>query len=89
MKRRVITATNVLFHQFGSEAVLLNITNETYYRLDPVALDMWQALTNSASVDEAKTQLIAMYDADPAVIEADLNEFMDRLQKSQLIEVQE
>ncbi|NDJ60969.1 MAG: PqqD family protein [Chloroflexi bacterium] len=89
MVRRVVAADNVLFHQFGEEAVLLNITSETFFRLSGSAVDMWQTLVASASVDQAKDQLLAQYNVDPDVLSTDLNTFIDSLHKAKLIEIRE
>jgi hypothetical protein len=85
---RVSAAANVLFHQFGGEAVLLNITNETYYRLDEVALSMWQALMETESVDEAKARLLDEYDTTAEMLDADLAGFIAYLAQAKLIEVE-
>jgi hypothetical protein len=87
--QRVTAAPNVLFHQFGDEAVLLNITTETYYRLDEVALSMWHALTEHESVSAARDALLNQYDIDAETLAADLTEFIAYLQRANLIDVQE
>lgn len=88
MPQRVTAAPNVLFHQFGGEAVLLNITNETYYRLDEVALSMWRALMETESVDDAKVRLLDEYDTTPETLGADLAGFIAYLAQAKLIEVE-
>jgi hypothetical protein len=88
MPQRVIANDNVLFHQFDNEAVILNLADETYYRLDPVALDMWMALTTQNSVDEAAHQILAAYDTSYDVVIQDIQEFIARLVERKLVRVE-
>lgn len=89
MAQQVVAAANVLFHQFGDEAVILNITNETYYRLDQVALSMWRALTESDSVAAAQSLLLSQYDAPEETLHADLHEFITYLKNANLIDIRD
>lgn len=88
MPQRVIANDNVLFHQFDNEAVILNLADETYYRLDPVALDMWVALTTQPSVDDAVQQIVAAYDTTDEVVIQDIQEFIARLVMLKLVRVE-
>lgn len=84
MTRRVIASENVLAHEFADEAVILNLDNETYYRFNGIAMDMWQALTNNDSVDAACTQLLEQYDVEDAELTKDLEEFIQMIVDAQL-----
>jgi hypothetical protein len=85
---RIVAAQNILVHHFGDEAVILNLNNETYYRLNGMAMHMWQALTSSQSIDEAQTALLAEYDVAADELRNDLEQFIAYLQQANLIEIQ-
>ncbi|MFN8531404.1 MAG: PqqD family protein [Anaerolineae bacterium] len=89
MSRRVITSDNVLAHEFEEEAVILNLDNETYYRFNGIAMDMWQALTNNDSVDAARAQLLEQYDVEEAELTKDLDTFIQLIVDAQLAVVQD
>lgn len=84
---RVTAAENVLIHQFEGEAVVLNLTTETYYRLNGIAADMWNALTTSESVEQAQTALLTMYDVSPETLKQDIEDFINYLKETQLVVV--
>ena len=86
---RITAANNLLVHQFGDEAVILNLNNEVYYRLNEMAIRMWQVLTSSESLDQARETLLSEYDITADVLDQDLNEFIDNLKNLNMIEVHE
>lgn len=61
MTQRYVVSPDVLFREVDGEAVLLNLDSETYFGLDPVGTRMWQVLTESPSLDDARTTLLAEY----------------------------
>lgn len=87
MSRQIRFSPNVLIQSFGTQAVVLNLNNETYYALNEVALRMWELLTSSQSEAETLRQLYEEFEADPAVLRQDLEEFILALEKLQVIEI--
>lgn len=88
MTQRIISAQNVLVHNFGDEAVILNLNTETYYRLNGMAVDMWRALTSHQSVEEAQAALLDTYAVAEDELRGDLEQFIAFLQQANLVEVQ-
>jgi hypothetical protein len=84
---RVSVAPDVLFRLLGEEAVLLNLKTELYLGLDPVGTRMWKVLTESTSIQGAYETLLQEYDVEPARLQSDLNDFLDRLVEQSLIEI--
>jgi hypothetical protein len=84
---RAAVAPDVLFRIVGQEAVLLNLKTELYLGLDAVGTEMWLALTNASSIQDAYDTLLLQYDVEPARLEQDMNDFIDKLLEQQLIEV--
>jgi hypothetical protein len=83
---QVTLSSNVLFHHYGSEGILLNLDTETYFTLNETGIRMWEILSSTPSVDDAATQLADEYDAPLDTIRTDLEEFIQTLRKAQLIE---
>ncbi|MGQ9908262.1 MAG: PqqD family protein [Candidatus Flexifilum sp.] len=77
--RRVVVPEDVLVRQIAGEAVLLNLNTETYFGLDEVGTDMWQALTTSATIEQAFTHLLSVYDVEAEVLRADLTALIEEL----------
>ena len=68
------------------ECVLLHQGTEEYFSLDAVAVRMVDVAMNAETVDEAVGRLTSEYDADQAVIRADLIELLDRLAELALVD---
>jgi hypothetical protein len=87
MSRRINSVNNLLVHQYGDEAVVLNLNNETYYSFNGVAMRMWQVLTSNPSVEQALQVLQAEYEVDETVLRSDLDAFIQQLESMNLVEV--
>ncbi len=77
--QQVTLAEGVLFQELAGEAVLLNLDSETYFGLDDVGTRMLQVLAASASIGEAQERLLAEYEVEPAVLQADLQALIGEL----------
>ncbi len=76
---RVSIPDEVMVRPLGDEAVLLNLTTETYFGLNASGTRMWHALTTSNTVQEACDALATEFDVERAELEADLSAFVDEL----------
>ena len=84
---KIIKKENALVQELEHEAVLLNLDNNQYYRLDEDSLRMFTVLTTSANVGEAQTALLAEYAVPAEDLWHDLVEFITDLEKSGLVRV--
>lgn len=50
--QKVTVSTSILVQELEDEIVILNLNNETYYRLDGTAARIWQLLGKYGSLDE-------------------------------------
>jgi len=89
MARRISTVENLLIHNFGDEAVILNMNNEKYYSLNGVGYRMWQVLTTTSTVEEALAELCHEYDVPEDVLRRDLDSFVQNLNSQLLINTHE
>ena len=84
---RVSVAPSVLFQVVGEEAVMLNLKTELFLGLDAMGTRMWTLLTESPSIQLAYNSLLGEYDVEPARLERELNEFINKLLEQSLIEL--
>lgn len=86
---RVSVPEGVLFREVDGEAVLLQLTSGRYYGLDTTGTRMWTLLADHGELAPVLEALIAEYDAEPARLERDLLELVERLVDCQLLELSE
>jgi hypothetical protein len=51
LHQKVTVSTSILVQELEDEIVILNLNNETYYRLDGTAARIWQLLGTCGSID--------------------------------------
>ena len=78
---------HVLVRVFQNESVLLNLDSEYYHGLDDVGTRMWQAVTQSKTLQDAYDVLLSEFDVDAATLKQDLTDFIERLVQRGLLEV--
>jgi hypothetical protein len=78
---------SVLYQDINGEAVLLSLDQEAYFGLDEVSHHMWNVLRASASLEEAYQALLAEYDVDADTLRADLQTFLQELEKNGLAQL--
>jgi hypothetical protein len=83
---RLRVAPDVLFRFVGEEGVLVNLSTELYFGLNPVGTRMWNALSSGDSIQAAYDALLEEYEVEPAQLRADLEELIEQLLRQKLIE---
>ena len=63
---------DVIAEVLDGEAIVLNITTGIYFRLNGVATRLWQLIEGEHDLTRIRTLMLAEYDVEPAVLEADL-----------------
>lgn len=86
MPQRIKPVNNLLIHQFGDEGVILNLNNEKYYRLNGMAIRMWEVLTTTDSIAAAQAQLLDEYDIDAETLKQDMDELIQYLKTANMVE---
>lgn len=81
-------APDVLVRELGDESVILDLKTERYLGLDAVGTRMWRLLMESGSTDSAYRELLKEYDVEPNRLEADLQQFVEKLLEHGLIKVE-
>ena len=82
---RARIAPEVMIQEVGGESVLLDLKTERYLGLNEVGTRMWQALSESESIQAAYETLQTEYDVTPQRLEEDLRDLIDRLLANALI----
>lgn len=77
----------VLVQEVGDEAVLLDLSGERYFGLDPIGTRIWALLAPAPVLQQVHASLCAEFDADPARIETDLLALVQQLAEAGLIRI--
>jgi len=88
LNSRIIIPETVLAQEIDGEMVLLDMNSEHYFGLDAVGTAIWEAMQVSNTLQEAKKRVLDMYEVEEDVLQKDLAVFVEKLQKSGLIEVE-
>lgn len=83
----VYRAEHVLFRELDGEMVLLDLSGESYFGLNAVGARAWQLIGEGASLRAIAEGLLAEFDAEAEVVQADLLALADDLARAGLIRV--
>ena len=78
----------VLFQDVSGETVLLDLSSESYFGLDPVGTRIWALLNENKSVGQVLDALLEEYEVERGTLEADLEELLDKMLAAGLIQAQ-
>ena len=79
---------DVLFQDVGGEAVLLSLSKESYFGLDPVGTRVWSLLNLNSSLQHAFDAMITEFDVAPERLEVDLLTLVEQLADAGLVSVE-
>jgi ornithine carbamoyltransferase len=89
LNSKITFADTVFAQEVDGEMVLLDMNSENYFGLDGVGTDIWQAIQENNSLEDVFTALLTQYEVEEEVLKKDLLAFVDKLQESGLIKVEE
>ena len=75
----------VIAQKASNDWVLLNMEDGNYFSLNDIGGRIWELCDGSRSVSQLAVALAAEYDASPEVLEKDIVEMLENLQKGKLI----
>jgi hypothetical protein len=84
----VTISPEVLFQEVGGEAVLLDLASETYFGLDDVGTRIWQILHEHGLLSAVHERMLAEYDVEPARLEEDLLNHIEKLAEAGLVTIE-
>ena len=85
----VVVANDVLSSELGSEHVLLNLRDATYYGLEDVGSDIWRLLQKPVSVAEICRAIVETRDVDPERCRRDVAKLLGELVERRLVELRD
>lgn len=85
--QKVTVPKDVVFRELDGEAVILNLNNEEYFRLNRVGADMWKEVTCADSIQTAYEKLLAEYEVDGKTLRRDLTDLLEKLLDKGLADV--
>jgi hypothetical protein len=71
------------------ETAILNLTNGTYFGLDPVGTRIWELIATPSRFTEIHSALVREFEVTPQKAEEDLHNFLSELAGAGLLEVRE
>lgn len=81
-------SSDALFREFDGEAVILNLSDESYYGLDDTGTQMWKELTTEGTtIGAAFDRLLAAYEVDSDKLRSDLTDLIAKLVEKGILEV--
>lgn len=83
----VVVPEQVLVRQLDDEIVILDLASETYFGLDEIGTEMWNQLIAAESVEHAYRSLLELYDVEPEVLRADMQDLLQQLIEKRLVEL--
>ena len=70
---------SIIFQTLEDEIILLNMTDQGYFGLDPVGTTMWNALMECGDLAKASQKVASHYDADHGTVQGDMRELVSEL----------
>lgn len=84
---RVAVSADVLLQEVGGEGVLLDLKSESYFGLDEVGTRIWRLVEGDGRLHVVHARLLEEFDVEPAQLERDLAELIDRMAEAGLVRV--
>lgn len=82
----VVHSTQVMHQQVGNEVVLLDLSGETYFGLNPLGSRIWNLINGSSTLQDVHRVLCSEYAADESVVGQDLLDLTKQLLAAGLVE---
>lgn len=79
----------MLLQEVDGESVLLKLSSEKYFGLNPVGTRFIGLIRESGDVESAVSTILNEFDVGLSVLEADLGELVQALLANELIEIKE
>jgi len=71
------------------EAILINLSNGTYYSMDGVGGSIWEVIEGEHSLEEVVAVIVSQYDVEREVVQADVESLAALLLEENLVETSE
>ncbi len=85
LHQKVTVSTSILVQELEDEIVILNLNNETYFRLDGTAARIWQLLGKYGSIDQVTEVMSQEYQVPAGDLQRDVETLTAELVQSDLL----
>ncbi len=85
LPNQIIIPEHALFQEVEEEAVILNLQNEHYFGLNPVAREIWLQLAEHGDSERALTALLQRYQVEESRLRSDIAQLLNELAAEGLI----
>ena len=83
----VVQTDGIFSSELDGETVLMSLTQAAYFGLDSTSQVIWNMLAQPRRVGDLCDQLVADYDVDRSIVEQDVLDFLNELNKEGLMRV--
>ncbi|MEM7035040.1 MAG: PqqD family peptide modification chaperone [Chloroflexota bacterium] len=87
LETTVVQTEEILSTDIDDEIVLMSLTTDKYYGLDPVSTRIWQLLAEPSQLATVQANLLQEFEVDAETCQSDLLTFVQKLFDAQLIEI--
>lgn len=87
LQQKVTVSASILVQELEDEIVILNLNNETYYRLDGTAARIWQLLGKYGSPDEVIDVMSEEYQVPTGDLQRDVETLTAELVELDLLQL--
>lgn len=77
--KTVTLSPDVLTQMVGEELVILDLSGEAYFGLDPVGAQIWQLIEKGTSLSDIVTRLLGEYDVSEPELRTDIEKLVGDL----------
>jgi hypothetical protein len=85
LEEKIAPAPNVIEQRVADETVLLDLSSELYFGLDPVGTRVWELLGSGQTVQAIYDQLVTEFDVDATRLLNDLRAVLNELRDAGLV----
>ena len=89
LNKKITFADTVFAQEVDGEMVLLDMNSENYFGLDEVGTAIWQAMQDDSNLKKVFEVLLEQYEVEKDVLKKDLLTFVEKLEESGLVKVEE
>lgn len=88
MAGKIVISKDILFREIEGEAVLLNIRTGVYFGMNPVGTGIWRIMEKKKNLEDVLESMLENFEIDRKTCEQDLAEFVGRLEKNDLVSIE-
>lgn len=89
LQDRVVQAKGNLVSDMNGEKVMMSISSGKYYNLGQIGGRIWELIEVQISVEQLVASLVAEYDIETALCEAQTKSFLEQMIQEGLIEIRD